>query len=482
MRRFLFDLKIILLCAPIVVCASASGQSVDLALKNLHRQKWQRSHELLTKSIAKDSLNVTAKYVLAQYFFSEGNPDFHLDSAYRYVNGALNDFQSTTGKQRERLRKFPLDSMRLISLRSQIDSTAFHQTKLNQSEQAWVDFIDHFPYSTSLPQAVALRDSVAYENAAEENTYLSFENFLSRYPLANEASKARNNYERLLLADKTSDQTLASFEAFLSDYPHSPYRAQVEQTIFEYKTASGDPEKFTEFIQANPRSLFAGKAKNILFHLIPPGERNIKLPAAFLNDSLTNVLHHELGYWVPVLHRKRFGFMDQDGREISLPGVDSLDRTFQCKNIEGDLLPFPNKLLSKSGTLIWSGTVQHVEEIGAGFLLLNTGECISAIHKTGFKVGTDCIDDVKILDNRFVATEKDGLWTIWTLTGRLLANDIEEIFLSENVIGLKENGKTRIMTTATLATLPPAPARPDLEFDEVRAWTNDLIFVRNGTH
>ncbi|HZI24719.1 MAG TPA: hypothetical protein VFD46_06560, partial [Chryseolinea sp.] len=98
MRRFLFVLKIILPCAATVYCASASGQSVDLALKNIHRQKWQRAHELLTKSLAKDSLNVTAKYVLAQYFFSERNPDHQLDSAYRHVNGAMSDFQGATLK------------------------------------------------------------------------------------------------------------------------------------------------------------------------------------------------------------------------------------------------------------------------------------------------------------------------------------------------------------------------------------------------
>ena len=105
-----------------------------------------------------------------------------------------------------------------------------------------------------------------------------------------EASKARDNYEKLLLADKTSDQTLASFEAFLSDYPDSPYRSQVEQTIFEYKTASGESEKFIEFIQSNPQSPFVGKAKNILFHLIPASERSRKWPADFSTDSLASVL------------------------------------------------------------------------------------------------------------------------------------------------------------------------------------------------
>ena len=177
------------LCCCGVLRPGSGSVSVDLALKNLHRQKWQRSHDLLTKSLAKDSLNVTAKYVLAQYFFSEGNPAFQLDSAYRYVNGALTDFQSTTLKQRERLKKFPVDSMLLIDLRKQIDSTAFHLAKINQTEKTWTDFIDHFPYFHALPLAVALRDSVAYADAATGKYLPKFSKFFSALPAGNRGFK-----------------------------------------------------------------------------------------------------------------------------------------------------------------------------------------------------------------------------------------------------------------------------------------------------
>jgi len=86
MRSFQLGLKIILLVSATTFSTSLKAQTLaGLALKNLERQKWQRAGELLSKALSKDSLNVTAKYVLAQYFFSDGNPDYHLDSAYRYA-------------------------------------------------------------------------------------------------------------------------------------------------------------------------------------------------------------------------------------------------------------------------------------------------------------------------------------------------------------------------------------------------------------
>ncbi len=62
--------------------------------------------------------------------------------------------------------------------------------------------------------------------------------------------------------------------------------------------------------------------------------------------------------------------MDQDGKEINLSEADSLDQVYQCGNIDGDILPLPNKIVTKSGTCIWRGKVNSVEELGSGFLLV----------------------------------------------------------------------------------------------------------------
>ena len=175
--------------------------------------------------------------------------------------------------------------------------------------------------------------------------------------------------------------------------------------------------------------------------------------------------------------------MDQDGKEINLSEADSLDQVYQCGNIDGDILPLPNKIVTKSGTCIWRGKVNSVEELGSGFLLVEGDTCRSLIHKSGFKIGEGCIDDAKILNNKFIATEKNDRWSIWTLTGRQLVQDTDEIFLAKDVIGLKENGKIKLITAAMLATLPSTPERGDtMRYEEVRYWNNDLIFVRNGTH
>src|SRR5688572_15994743 len=151
MRGFQSVLKIILLCAATFFCASVEAQSTaGLALKNLERHKWQRARELLSKALAKDSLNVTAKYVLAQYFFSEGNPEYNIDSAHQYILQAENDFTDLLLKQREKLRRFPLDSDILVGTRKKIEESAFTRAHLQASENEWNYFIKNYERSSLL--------------------------------------------------------------------------------------------------------------------------------------------------------------------------------------------------------------------------------------------------------------------------------------------------------------------------------------------
>src|SRR5688572_7718962 len=228
MRGFPFVLKIIVLCAITLWCTLVRGQSpVDLAQKNVYRQKWQRAYELLNKALAKDSLNVTAKYVLAQYFFSKENPAYDLDSAYLHVLGALRDFQHASPKQRERLKRFPMDSLLLINLHNQVDTAAFARAKVIDTEKGWIDFLNYFVFSSFRNEATTNRDSIAFELASKENTYQSFQFFLQKYPAAKASKQAQQNYEKLLFAAKTSEQTLTSYESFLAEYPTTPYRRQV---------------------------------------------------------------------------------------------------------------------------------------------------------------------------------------------------------------------------------------------------------------
>ena len=478
MRGFLFVSKIFLLLAAALSYTSAEGQS-SLAQKNLQRQKWERAYELLSKATAKDSLNVTAKYLLAQYFFSENNPAFQLDSAYKYVLSAQNDFRQTSQKERTKLLKFPVDSLLLGGLKEQIETKAFAESRQVQSEESWTSFIHRFPTSVYIPRATEQRDSVAFQLAVQKNTYIAFYDFLKKYPDAAQFTIAQAKYEQLLLDARTADKTLESYKKFLAEHPSSAHRRFVEQTIFEYETAPGKYEDFVEFIRNYPDNPFTSKAKSLLFHLIPEQERVTRWPSEFTTDSLARVMSLQNTYLVPILKNGKYGFMDSKGGQVIEAVLDSLNPSYFCGNLSSDVILLPEEVISGSGRRLWKGPIKKFDDLGSGFLLFENDDCTFLVHKSGFRLGPDCIDDASILDGRFVAINIDDQWSLYTLSGRLLDRDLDDVYIIKDIVCLKKNRKVQLISAATLTTLPVPAAITFVEYDDAKAWKNNLILVMN---
>ena len=173
-------------------CFTASGQinPEKLALGRMDRGKWQKAEQSLRKSLARDSLNPEARYLLSLYFFASGNPSSNLDSAYAYAKSSTKHFQRSSAKDRERLKKIPLDSLELNSLVVKIDSASFEKAKRLNTGTAYQYFIDHHPFAPQRSSAVELRDEVAFLEALKLNTWNSFQTFMTRYPSSHRRKEA----------------------------------------------------------------------------------------------------------------------------------------------------------------------------------------------------------------------------------------------------------------------------------------------------
>lgn len=452
------------------------------AMNSLKKGKWEKAKGQFVKVIRKDSLNTAAHYGLSLYFFTPTNPSFQVDSAYRYVLKASSDYQLTPIKQRDRLRKFPLDSGILIRHREKIDSAAFERAKSLNTEVAYIDFINRFPMAAQLTLAAELRDEVSYLDALKENTYESFFHYLEKYPVSGRAGEARSRYEKLLYEAKTKDKKLVSYELFLSQFPATPYRGEVEQHIFEISTASGDISVFEKFIKMYSASTCAIKARDILYHLYKEDERVI--PTSFLSDSLRKLQVLEKFYLVPFLKGDLFGFMNERGEEIIKPFAKEIDNVYRCGNISEEVLVMENKILARNGLVLFQGEILAVDEIGPGFIKVTLPKCIKIIHYSGFEVGSDdCFQDVKLLGRNYLAIQKDNRWSLWTLTGRmLLPFEWSEIQLLTSVVMLKKSGKFRLSRLKDLARVADqVPLNYTRDYDEVKSWPNGMVWVRSGS-
>ena len=475
-------MRILLLVSLLTASIGAAAQlsAERQAVNRMQKGKWKGAEESLRKALRKDTLNPEAKLLFSRFYFSQDNPARNIDSAYRYAIRAIVAFPATTPKEKDRLKRFPLDSAILIGHRKKIDSAAFELAKRTNTEKSYQDYLSRFIYANELPAAIELRNEVAFVDALKVNTYKSFLDYLNKYPSSTRAAESRYRYEKLLYEEKTRDGKLRSFEAFYKEYPESPYRKEADKNIFEITTASGRPASFVKFISNYPTSAFRSRVQVILYHLSKEEDANVTM---VLTDSLKKVQRDEQGYWVPVLRNGKFGFMDQHGNETVSLQFENLLPEYLCGNIREDYLVGGEGVMSRSGEWIFKGQVKEVRDAGSGFLKIDLGNCINILHKSGFALPGPCYEDAKLIGHNFIAVKEQGRWGLISLACRiLLAPQYEDIAAVDGLIILSKNSKKTIVTVDQIAALAEKfPLPMALVFDDVQRIASGNYLVRNGS-
>ncbi len=471
--------RIVTLCCWLfLVTGVLHAQSLEKrAIRNISKGKWEKAAVLLRKSAIRDSGNVLTEYGWSRFYFAVDNPAYSPELAYDAVIRTLNGFEGLNPRDRQKVARFPLDSLTVVKLREQIDSVAFTVARTLNTEQGYIEFLARHPYSSDRKTAEQLRNAVAYLDAASQNTYQAFKTFLDKYPGANERNDARTRYERLLFEEKTRDRRLTSFEAFLKEYPETPFRKEIEKDIFELFTLSGEVERFMSFIKLYPQSPFQKRATNILFHILMDSDD--PAPSGIvLSDSLEKLMTLNQGYLLPFLKRGRFGLMNNKGFEVIPASYAEMPDEYLCGNITEDVLVFSDRIVNRMGSPVFTGNIQELDDLGAGFLKVRTAGCVNVIHKSGFLIDS-CVVDAKMIDKRFVAVQTNNGWTIRSLTARPVTADAwDDINLYGGVVALKKNKRSVLLTFRQLADLAHEQESVATNVvDELKLLDNGMLWV-----
>ncbi len=463
--------------------AYAQTSAERSALTKLHKKKWEQARSKLQKSAHKDSSHVVTKYVYALYYSSEENPQYNIDSAHTYAAKARSDFNRSTSRQQERMKKLPLDSARLLKLEDRIDSLAFVKAKNGNNEDDYLYFLTHFPNTSYQSRATELRDEAAYMEALKENTYLGFLSFLQKYPSAVQSTEAQMRYDKLLYEEKTKDIRLTTYEDFLTKYPTSPYRIEAERNVFQISTAAGDDKVFKSFLNTYPNSTFAEQAKNILLHIEMENSQEYSSEYPNSNVARDNVKPNQ-DYLVPFLNSGKYGFMDNRGKELLGVEENEINSAYRCGNITDDILILSNRIITKDGKLLYEGELEGVDDLGFGFLKVHVINKIKIIHKSGYIFDHPQVEDGKLLNGKFIALKRNKLWSVWTLTGKqLLDFEWDEVSTIKDVVVLKKQNKFKLVTPHQLALLADQRMLKTQDFfDMVKAFPGNLIWARTGEY
>lgn len=450
------------------------------AVAHIEQKKWSAAESDLRKAFRKDTLNVEAKFIYAQYFLSNGNPAFSPDSASRYIKKAASAWNLTAPKQKERLQKIGIDSLTFVTFQSQVDSAAFEKARQENTVEAYHYFIMQYPSANDHLEAIELRDEVAYLDALRKNTPAAFRQYADTYPNSTRVKDAEHHYEQLVYKEKTASGNVEDYKSFLTQFPKSAYRGEAEKFIFEVSTSSGLIDDYVTFIRQYSTGSQSTKAQNILYYLLR--NAGMKRPSAFDNDSLRMLDERNKGYWVPFYKNGLYGFMNEDGAEVMGPQFESIDSSYLCGELTRDFLVTSSGVFSRGGALLLRKSPTKVTDLGNGFLNLVDGSCQTVVHQSGFQVGDNCVDDARIIADQFIALRKQKGWSVYALNAKpLLTSVYDDISNVDKLIVLKRYGKNIVVRASQIAAVSSSkPLDESLVFDDVRAWGEGNLWVKNG--
>jgi hypothetical protein len=445
------------------------------ALSRMQKGKWLAALQAIQKSLAKDSLNPEAKYLYATYFMATDNPGYNVDSAHHWIRRAEDVIKSGPGRQRTRV-----DSAMVSYLHDHIDSTGFYIAKVVNSQTSYEHFIDQFSDASQRAKAIELRDELAYVEALKQNNADGFRRYIESFPNSLRYQDASARYEKLIFDEHTAQKKIVEWKKFQRQFPESVYNEEVVQRIFEVTTAAGKTEDYTQYLSEYPTGSMTAKATNILYYLAM--EAGDKLPAVLVSDSLLRLIQLNKSYWVPYYHNGLYGFLDEEGNEVMEAKFTTIDSTYRCGNIVSDFVVTSSGLLSRSGVNLLRETPDRAIDLDLGFLKVTSGSCMRVVHKSGFRVGDDCINDAKIVAGRFLALKQGDAWGLFALNGlRLLDTVFEDITSVDHVLLFKRSGKFILVKDSHLKDVADLePFNDSKVYDDVRAWGDGNLLVRNG--
>ena len=211
---------------------------------------------------------IPSSYGLSIILSRNDNPFFDIESAYAYILYANKHYDSSQIKKRLKLqKKYNINSASIELQRMRIDSITFQIIKENPSIKTLERFMEFHPDARQIPNAIELRNKLAFEQAIRENDIESFKEFLEKYPDANEFIEIKALYEKALFLRYANLNSTQGYDSFLVRHPESPYIRNAKDSIYKILTCNRTIGGYDEFLKRYPDNPNASEAWTKLYNL-----------------------------------------------------------------------------------------------------------------------------------------------------------------------------------------------------------------------
>ena len=400
------------------------SQNVKKALKLYEKGDSVKVREVLKKMDEKGDNNPGKHFIYSLIYLNNYSDRELLDSSFFRIKESKKNFVDLDEKINLELKELNINLLKLDSVEDVIDSLEYLFVIKENTIKSFIQYMADHPKSFYFENVKKKWHSLEFQNTKKINTWEGYKKYMDTFPGSLEYAIAKKFYERLILEDMTSEMSLSSYETFLRNYPETPFKDSIENIIFAFYTIDNKPENYIRFLNQYPNSKISGKALRYLYHI---SERDISIINKInidseVIDSLRNISKVDKIPLIGVYDNNKVSFVNLLGEEIINAGDLNFTDNIFCEFSDDDFFVLLNEnkkeIVNRNFDKIFEGSVQFVEDIGAGILKIFTeDEILTLIHKSSDIILEGNYDDAYLIDNNFILLEKDEKFALFDVSG-----------------------------------------------------------------
>ncbi|MFA7274506.1 MAG: WG repeat-containing protein [Crocinitomicaceae bacterium] len=476
MRIRLILIAFILLCLPFI----SKADKIEKAFESLKEFNYFDAKAKFQKKIKK--VNSPCAFGLATIYYRQDNPFHQIDSAYKYVRLAETTFPLVSEKQKLRYVEYGFTLQGIQALKQQISTFYFHRLSPQNSVEEWNQFANRNTEAKEYPVAIRMRDSIAYEAAAQLNTSKEFDQYMRTYPQSALFEEAQNAFYLAQYKEETIAGTISAYQTFIANFPKNTFVGQAQDQVYQMATEKNTVEALNDFITKNPFNRNRDEAWRRLYQVYMyeySDDRIEEFEKEFPQYPFKNEIKSDLKMartlLVPVRVNDKFGAMNMEG-EIVIPA-------------EYDVLSTFNEGLALVGNKKKYGYINKINELSIPMLYdagLDFEQGRAVVEKNGKyglidrsgKLILPCeFDDIGTFSEGLIYAQKNGLYGYYDKFGtEQIKSKFNDVFsFSKGKANVQVGENQAIINTEGEFVFPP-------KFNSLKPFSASLIIFEEDDY
>lgn len=413
----------------------APQDRITSAYRAVQKGEFEKARNLLEKQQEKTPELAAISHIWAVYFFAEANPKTSIDSAYLFVNEALKRYPNANPKDLKEWAEDSLSPATAKKLKSDIQISAYQKAQLKTMQTNDVyfvqQFIDKFPAAPQVPEAVLLRNEIAWKIVETEDKIEAYQTFLNNYPNTVFQQKAIERRDKLIYNRETQAGTMLAYQNFLKNYTgKNLYLPDAIEALYPLYTASYTTESFANFWDEYKSLPTAKKAWVQLFYTYKSQQKIQEFEDIFAQEAYNQEFKTEA--WqeaqrhavFPYFEKEQYGYLNEAGKPVVQASLDNILPKHLCHTQKTDYLQIQQNthfgLFDVLGRQVFPPEYDAFAPLAPAIWRLNKNGFYGVAHEAGKEILPLKYDAIEMLGNQLLKFKKNRRWGIATLHGQII--------------------------------------------------------------